>query len=174
MAPKFVLVALVSVLVLFVGAIPTKVSAVTEVTPPNPTNYTSIIIVGEIFCKSCKLPGYVDYLDASPVNGVLVRVSCFGVKSWIYISKYINSIPGGFFYFTWDDVANFDPNLCRIYVDWSPLSYCSRPTYRDGPYAGAELYLVSEKNVTGGTEATYSPGIIYLGPWWWNDVCPNP
>ncbi|KAJ1689524.1 hypothetical protein LUZ63_013679 [Rhynchospora breviuscula] len=172
MAPKFVLVALVSALVLFVGAIPTKVSAVTAVPAPTPT-YSAISIVGEIFCKSCKLPGYVDYLDASPVDGVLVRVSCFD-KNWIYISKYMNSIPGGFFYLTWDDVANFNPNLCRVYVDWSPLRYCSKPTYRDGPYAGAELLLVGEKNVTGGTEGTYTPGVIYLGPFWWNDVCPNP
>ncbi|KAJ3678937.1 hypothetical protein LUZ61_021101 [Rhynchospora tenuis] len=170
MAPKFVLIALVSVLVLFVGAIPTKVSAVTAVTAPTPT-YSAISIVGEIFCKSCKLPGYVDYLHASPVNGVLVRVSCFD-KNWNYISKHANSIPGGFFYLTWPDAASFNPKLCRAYIDWSPMSFCSVPIYGPGPYGGVELYLVAEKNVTGGTEGTYSPGVIYLGAPK-GAVCPN-
>ncbi|KAJ4771459.1 Pistil-specific extensin-like protein [Rhynchospora pubera] len=171
MAPKFVLVALVSVLALLVGAIPTKVSAVTAVTEPAPT-YSTISIVGEIFCKSCKLTGYVDYLDASPVDGVLVRVSCFD-KNWNYISNYVNSVPGGFFYLSWPDVANFIPERCGVYVDWSPLSYCSKPIYGPSPVGGAELYLVSEKNVTGGTEATYSPGVIYVERERWNVVCPN-
>ncbi|KAJ4780608.1 Pistil-specific extensin-like protein [Rhynchospora pubera] len=170
MAPKFVLVALVSVLVLFVGAIPTKVSAVTAVTAPTPT-YSAISIVGEIFCKSCKLPGYVDYLHASPVNGVLVRVSCFD-KNRNYISKHTSSIAGGFFYLTWPDVAYFNPKLCGAYVDWSPMSYCSEAIYGPSPIGGAELYLVTEKNVTGGTEATFSPGVIYLGAPK-GAVCPN-
>jgi hypothetical protein len=72
MAPKFVLVTLVSVLVFF--ADPTQ----SKVLPPVPSppmksgpNYTAIAIGGEVFCRSCKLPGYVSNLNSSPVEGML-------------------------------------------------------------------------------------------------------
>lgn len=85
MAPKFVLVALVSVVVLFVGPTPTNSAAIPP-PPPSPmtnangTNYTAIAIGGEVFCKSCKLPGYVSYLDSSPVKGtIMLSIICDSV-----------------------------------------------------------------------------------------------
>jgi hypothetical protein len=78
MAPKFVLVTLVSVLVFFADPTQSKVLPPVPSFPPMPSppmksgpNYTAIAIGGEVFCRSCKLPGYVSNLNSSPVEGML-------------------------------------------------------------------------------------------------------
>ncbi|KAF3328472.1 hypothetical protein FCM35_KLT07078 [Carex littledalei] len=161
MAPKLVFVALVSVLALLVAPIPSKVSA-TKPSPPmttGPTNYTAIAIGGVVFCSSCEPPVYA---NSSPVEHAVVRVSCFD-KNWKFISVTTTSGAGGFFYITWDDVASFDPNRCKAYIDWSPLSFCNVPLYWPGTNV-ANLYLVEVKPVPGGKQGTYSPGVLFLGP----------
>jgi hypothetical protein len=63
-----VLVGLISILLLFVSPILSEITTTQELKGGS-TNYTSVAIVGVVFCKSCKFGGYNSAMDASPITG---------------------------------------------------------------------------------------------------------
>ncbi|KAJ4806836.1 Non-classical arabinogalactan protein 30 [Rhynchospora pubera] len=162
---------LISTLLLFVSPILSTENTTHPLTSGS-TNYTSIAIVGVVFCRSCKFRGYVKSMDESPITGAIVRVTCY-YTSRKPVSMAITTGRNGYFSLVWPNVAKFSQKKCRAYLSWSPYSFCKMPIYQNGSIS-APLKFDSVQNVTYGPQAVYSSGVLLYGATANNTLCHVP
>ncbi|KAJ3695113.1 hypothetical protein LUZ60_000490 [Juncus effusus] len=168
---KCAFLTLVSILVLFSCQIPCKVDATKSLTS-GPTNSSSVAVYigGMVFCKSCKFWGYVNSMDASPLSGAVVRITCY-YTSRKPVTVVATTGATGYFLTKWPDMVNFSTRKCRAYLTYSPFTFCKIPVYPKYP-ASAPIVLETVQNTTrGGVQAFYSPGVLMYGPSSSNKIC---
>ncbi|KAF3328465.1 pistil-specific extensin-like protein [Carex littledalei] len=166
-----VLLGLFSILFLFSCPSHSKVTT-THPLKGGSTNYTSTAIIGFVFCKSCKFRGYNSNMDASPITGAIVRVTCY-YSTRNPVSMAITTGKNGFFYLIWPNVVKFSPKKCRAYLGWSPFSFCKLPIYQNNSIS-APIEFNGVRNVTRGLQAVYSAGVLLYGPTSNNTLCHVP
>ncbi|XP_078151450.1 non-classical arabinogalactan protein 30-like [Carex rostrata] len=166
-----VLLGLISILSLFSCLILSE-ETTTHPLKGGSTNYTNVAIIGVVFCKSCKFRDYNSSMDASPITGAIVRVTCY-YSTRNPVSMAITTGKKGFFYLTWPNVVKFSPKKCRAYLGWSPFSFCKLPIYRNGSIS-APIEFNGVRNMSHGLQAMYSAGVLLYGPTANNKLCHVP
>ncbi|KAF0924253.1 hypothetical protein E2562_009961 [Oryza meyeriana var. granulata] len=151
---KCIVISLAAVLLALDGA------AAMGLPPPPPTVNFSIGVQGMAWCKTCRYPGYLAAMDASPLPGAVAYLRCR------HGHRRVTSIRGvagrsGYFLIETSQLTSFTSQECKVYVPRSPSPACVVPGHgRRG------LLLKFEEFVkrANGLQGLYSVGNFMFSP----------
>ncbi|KAJ4780605.1 Pollen Ole e 1 allergen and extensin family protein [Rhynchospora pubera] len=130
--------------------------------PPGARLKFTVGVEGIVYCKSCKLPGYIANIGMSPIPGATAILRCrTNITNAISVPIKTNS--EGYFLFQTSQLTSFTSSNCRVYVTNSPLSKCNVPVY-PGPRGSNMLKFERAFTVNNGIEYLYSSGAFVFQP----------
>ncbi|XP_022955047.1 non-classical arabinogalactan protein 31-like [Cucurbita moschata] len=141
------------------------------VEPPKPHTYhqrRSIEVEGVVYCKSCKYPGVETLLDAKPLSGAMVQMTCKNTKhSRVVVTATTDN--NGYFWLATKDVSSHAYHRCKVYNVKSSNKNCTITSKMNGGIEGAEL-----RPVKAFLDAEKKPVVLYsVGPLAYEPTCPR-
>uniref|UniRef100_A0A0D3GA37 Uncharacterized protein n=1 Tax=Oryza barthii TaxID=65489 RepID=A0A0D3GA37_9ORYZ len=127
--------------------------------PPPPTVNFSIGVQGMVWCKTCRYPGYLAAMDASPLAAVAYLRCRHGHRRVASIRGVAGS--GGYFRIETSQLTSFTSQECRVYVPRSPSRACAVPGHgRRGLPLKFEEFVKRDN----GLQGLYSVGNFVFSP----------
>ncbi|KAM0869662.1 hypothetical protein ACQ4PT_040492 [Festuca glaucescens] len=159
---RCLLVCLFPLVILSLGCLPSRGSAMGLPRPPPNMNFT-VAVEGYVWCKGCRYAGYVQSKGASPLQNAAVMLRCRRENStWSLWGATDES--GHFTIQTAKLVAPFRSRDCTAYVLGSPVRACRldlKPRWNKGlPLKLRKFVPVSDV----GLQALYTTGDFLFAP----------
>ncbi|XP_037409888.1 non-classical arabinogalactan protein 30-like [Triticum dicoccoides] len=150
-----------ALVVLSMGSLPSRSSAMGLPRPPPNVNFT-IGVEGAVWCKGCRYAGYVKSRNASPIPNAAALLRCKRGK-WA-LSVWGATDGRGYFQIqTAQQSAPFTSKNCKVYVLGSPVRACGVPVKPRGN-KGSPLKFRKFVTLPDGLQALYTAGDFVFGP----------
>ncbi|KAK9085315.1 hypothetical protein Sjap_025726 [Stephania japonica] len=105
---------------------------------PSGIKRTLVAVQGVVYCKPCKYQDYDTLLEASPLQGAVVRLQCNNTK--YPLSQEAKTDKNGYFLVQGAKrVTNYGAHKCKVFLGSSPLDSCSKATDLHHGMSGATL-----------------------------------
>ncbi|XP_038981160.1 non-classical arabinogalactan protein 31-like [Phoenix dactylifera] len=161
MARNWILVLSLPLLVVLLGSLLSHAEGVDTAKATTPPRLP-IAVEGVIYCRSCKLPGYVESMDASPLPGAVAWLRCNSSAPGVTVKGTTDK--NGYFLIQTNAVTNYGAHKCRVFLGSSPLSYCNVPVYPADQRSGAPLKFERIIKLGSGQRALYTAGAFAFAP----------
>ncbi|MBV5337785.1 MAG: pollen Ole e 1 allergen/extensin family protein, partial [Deltaproteobacteria bacterium] len=147
---------------------PAKPPVMPPVYPPK-FNRSLVAVRGTVYCKSCKYASFDTLIDAKPIEGAVVRLSCKSKKA--IVAETTTDKNGYFLLLAPKTVTNFGFRGCRVYLVKSKDYKCSKVSKLFGGDIGAVLKPEKRpgKSIVIVNNLTY--GLFNVGPFAFNPTC---
>ncbi|KAL6845629.1 hypothetical protein ACP4OV_025124 [Aristida adscensionis] len=159
------LVVCLAAVVLAVGCLPSRGSAMGGQLPQPPPNLNFTIgVEGLVWCRSCRYPGYVRSLNASPLPNATVVLHCRR-GDWELKVRNSTDASGYFLIQTGRQVTPYTSKDCKVSVPRSPARGCGVPVLlgrkaRAAPLKFRRFVPLSDEDL----QARYSAGDFTFAP----------
>ncbi|KAL6614591.1 hypothetical protein ACP70R_036861 [Stipagrostis hirtigluma subsp. patula] len=153
----------VSLVILSVGCLPTRGSAMGGQLPQPPPNLNfTIAVEGAVWCKSCRYAGYDRSMGASPLPNAAVLLRCRHSEweLWVWNKTDAN----GHFLIQTGPQVSFASKDCKVYVPRSPALGCGvavKPARKKGAPLKFRRFVPL---ATDQLQARYSAGNFTFAP----------
>ncbi|XP_062208569.1 non-classical arabinogalactan protein 30-like [Phragmites australis] len=147
--------------ILSVGSLPSRGSAMGLPQPPRKLNFT-IGVEGVVWCKGCRYGGYVKSKDASPLPNAAAVLRCQR-GNWDLSVWNTTDADGYFLIQTERQVVPFMSKDCTVYVPWSPARGCAVPV-NPARKKGSPLKFRRFVPLSDELQARYSAGNFTFAP----------